>query len=99
MHDLPSDVCLRHIVDAALINIWVLVDYRDGVVYWVIVQLRFIVLHVQLELCGLLNRARQFVSQAVRAALERIEGRVELFNMQAEPLGDCQATVTGPLAW
>ena len=55
MHDLPSDVCLRHIVDAALINIWVLVDYRDGVVYWVIVQLRFIVLHVQLELCGLLN--------------------------------------------
>ena len=48
MHDLPSDVCLWHIVDAALINIRILVDYGDWVVYWVIVQLRFIVLHVQL---------------------------------------------------
>ena len=46
MHDLPPDVCLWHIVDAALINIGVLVDYGDGVVYWVIVQLRFIILHV-----------------------------------------------------
>ena len=48
MHDLPSDVCLWHIVDAAFINIRILVDYGDGVVYWVIVKLRFIVLHVQL---------------------------------------------------
>ena len=46
MNDFASDVCLRHIVDAALINIRVLVDYGDGVVYWVIVQLSFIVLHV-----------------------------------------------------
>ena len=35
----------------------------------------------------------------MRAAFEWIEGRVELLNMQAEPLGDCQATVTGPLPW
>ena len=48
MHDLSSDVCLWNIVDAALINIRILVDYGDRVVYWVIVQLRFIVLHVQL---------------------------------------------------
>ena len=46
MHDLSSDVCLWHIVDAALINIRILIDYGDWVVYWVIVQLRFIVLHV-----------------------------------------------------
>ncbi len=48
MNDLPSDVCLWYIVDAALIDIRVLVDYGDGVVYRVVVQLRFIVLHVQL---------------------------------------------------
>ena len=33
------------------------------------------------------------------AALERIEGRIELLNMQTKALSDCQATVTCPLAW
>ena len=92
-------MCLWHVVNAALINIRILVDDGNRVVYRIIVQLRLVIKQVQLELGGLLDRAREFVGQAMRAAHERVEGRVELLDGEAETLGHGQATVTRTRHW
>ena len=82
-------MCLRDIIDAALVYVRILVDYGYGVIYRIIVQLRLVIKQVQLKLRGLLDRARQLIGKPMRTPLERVECRVQLFHWQAEVMGYC----------
>ena len=59
IHDLASDSRLHHVVDVSFIDIGVLVHYRNRVYYWVVIQLRFIRVNIQLHLRRLLNGTAQ----------------------------------------
>ena len=95
----PSDVSLWHIINASLVDVRVLIDDRDRVINRIIVQLRLVIKQVQLKLCGLLNRAGQLICEPMRAALEWIECRVQLLNLEAKVLSHCQATITRSQHW
>ena len=90
MQDLPADMRLRDVVDPALINIGVLVNDGDRVIYRVVVQLRLVIAapQVELELGRFLDRAGQLVGQAVAAPLEGVERGVKLLDWQAEGMRD-----------
>jgi len=80
IHDFAAYLSLRNIVNVALINIGILVDYRDWIVDRIVVNLRFVVEHFKLHLCGILNGAAQFIGETIRTALERIKRRVNLLQ-------------------
>ena len=46
LRELPVDPCLGHEIDVALIYIRVLVNNRDRINYRIVVELRFIVVHI-----------------------------------------------------
>lgn len=83
MHDFATDLSLRHIVDLTLVNIGILVDDRNRIVDRIVVNLRFVVEHFKLHLCCILNGAAQFIRETIRAALERIKRRMNLFERQS----------------
>ena len=80
MHDFAADLSLGHIVDLALVDVGILVDDRYRIVDRIVVNLRFVVEHFKLHLRGILNGAAQFIRETIRAALERIERRMDLFK-------------------
>ena len=80
IHDFAAYLSLRNIVNVALINIGILVDYRDWIVDRIVVNLRFVVEHFKLHLCCVLDRTAQFIRKTIRTALEGVESRVNLFK-------------------
>lgn len=80
MHDFAADLSLGHIVDLALVDVGILVDDRYRIVDRIVVNLRFVVEHFKLHLRGILNGAAQFIRETIRAALERIKRRMDLFK-------------------
>ena len=80
IHDFAAYLSLRNIVNVALINIGILVDYRDWIVDRIVVNLRFVVEHFKLHLRGILNGAAQFIRETIRATLKRIKRRMDLFK-------------------
>ena len=79
-HNHPAHFSLRYIIDSTLIDVGVLVNDWDGVVDRVVIELRFVVVHIKLHLSCLLNRAAQLVVQSVRTLLEGVKGCIELFH-------------------
>ncbi len=80
MHDFAADLSLGHIVDLALVDVGILVDDRYRIVDRIVVNLRFVVEHFKLHLRGILNGAAQFIRETIRAALERVKRRMDLFK-------------------
>lgn len=83
MHDFAADLRLWHIVDLALVDVGILVDDRNRIVDRIVVNLRFVVEHFKLHLGRILNGAAQFIRETIRAALERIKRRMDLFKGQS----------------
>jgi hypothetical protein len=55
--DHSADLCLRDVIDTALVDVGILVDYWNRIIDGIIIKLRFVVVHVELHLSRLLDRA------------------------------------------
>lgn len=75
-----TNLGLWDVIDAALVDVWILVNLRDRVDDRIVVELCLVVVHVHLHLRGLLNRAAQFIVQSVGALFEGVECRIEVFQ-------------------
>ena len=78
-------------VNLTFVDVGVLVDDRDRIHDWVVVQLRFIVVEVELHLGGFPDGAAQLLVEPVRAPLEGVERRVELFQREPQTLSQGSA--------
>ena len=64
-HQFATYSHLWHVINPALVDVGVLVHYGYGINDRIVVQLGFIVVDIELHLCGFLNRATQLVVQSV----------------------------------
>lgn len=80
VHDFAAHLGLRDIVNLSLVDVGILIDDRNRIVDRIVVNLRFVVEHFKLHLGCVLNGAAQFIRETIRAALEGVKRRMNLFK-------------------